>query len=203
MLSQPDDSTGSLMGGRLCLAIVNTIAWRRSDEPDDHLDSYDYLIDVVAASGRLPDSETLRMLAKRGPGPAELVLARVVELREQLYEIFSAISIGKALPAVSLSRLNDVVGQALSQLQLTPVDGVASVGWRSPVDVNLPLWLIAMSAADLLTGGSIDRVKQCPDERCGWVFFDASRNRSRRWCEDSQCGNRARAKRYYERHRAS
>ncbi len=203
MLSQPDDSTESLMGGRLCLAIVNSVAWRRSDEPNDHLDSYDYLLDVAAASGRLPDTETLRVLAKREPGPAGLVLARVAELREQLYEVFSAVAAGEGLPPVALSRLNDVVGQALSQLQLAPAGNGARVDWRSPVDVNLPLWLIALSAADALTDGSLDRVKQCPDERCGWVFFDATRNRSRRWCEDSQCGNRARAKRYYERHRAS
>ncbi len=203
MLSQPVDSTPSLTGGRLCLAVINTISWRRSDEPHDHLDSYGDLIDVATASGRLPDGETLRVLAKRDAGPAELVLARVVELREQLYDIFSAVSAGENLPAVPLSRLNDVVGQALSQFQLTSVGGSAQIDWRSPVDVNLPLWLIAMSGAELLTGDSLDRIKQCPDDRCGWVFFDASRNRSRRWCEDSQCGNRARAKRYYERHRAS
>ncbi len=203
MLSQPDDFTQSVMGGRLCLAVVNSVAWRRSDEPDDHLDSYDYLLDVVAASGRLPDPETLRVLAKREPGPADLVLARAAELREQLYQIFSAVSAGDTVPLVPLSRLSDVVGQALSQVQLAPAGRAAQVDWRSPVDANLPLWLIALSAADLLTGSSLDRVKQCPDERCGWVFFDVTRNRSRRWCEDTQCGNRARAKRYYDRHRAS
>ena len=203
MLSQPDDSTRSLMGGRLCLAVVNSVSWRRSDEPDDHLDSYDYLLDVVETSGRLPDIESLRVLAKSEPGPAGLVLARVAELREQLYEIFSAVAAGEILSPVALSRLNDVVGQALSQLQLAPAGSGARVDWRSQVDVNLPLWLIALSAVDVLTDSSLDRVKQCPDERCGWVFFDVTRNRSRRWCEDGQCGNRARAKRYYERHHAS
>jgi predicted RNA-binding Zn ribbon-like protein len=66
-----------------------------------------------------------------------------------------------------------------------------------------PMWDIAQSAADLLTSGQLHRVRQCGDERCGWLFFDRSKNRSRRWCSMDDCGNRAKARRHYRRSRAS
>ncbi len=204
MLSLPADQTPPGWGGRLSFAFVNSLLWRRSGEPEETLDSYGRLVDVASDSGWLPDPETLRVAAKREAAPADLVLSRALELREQLFDLFTAVAAREGLPAVALGRLSDVFGQALSQLQLAaPGTGAARVAWRSPVDPNLPLWLVAISAADLLTADSHDRIKQCPGERCGWVFFDTTRNRSRRWCEDSQCGNRARAKRYYQRHHAS
>lgn len=37
---------------------------------------------------------------------------------------------------------------------------------------------------------------------CAWLFFDASKNRSRRWCDMKQGGNRVKARRFHERHAA-
>jgi predicted RNA-binding Zn ribbon-like protein len=34
------------------------------------------------------------------------------------------------------------------------------------------------------------------------MFLDLSRNHSRRWCDMTSCGNRAKARRYYTRHKA-
>ena len=50
--------------------------------------------------------------------------------------------------------------------------------------------------------GDPTRLKQCPGEHCGWVFFDMTKNKSRRWCEMSVCGNRAKAKAHYRRLKA-
>jgi predicted RNA-binding Zn ribbon-like protein len=203
VLALPADETSPGWGGRLSFAIVNSLLWRRSGDPDETLDSYERLVDVAADSGWLPDPETLKVAAKRDPAPAELVLSRTLELREHLFDLFTAVAAHEPLPAVPLSRLSEVFTQALSQLQLTAGEPGARVDWRSPFDADLPLFLVTISAADMVTSDYRDRIKQCPGERCGWVFYDTTRNRSRRWCEDSQCGNRARAKRYYERHRVS
>src|SRR2546425_557101 len=84
-----------------------------------------------------------------------------------------------------------------------PGDGV---GWSLPSDeeaLDRPLWEIARSAADLLTSGERDRVKECASTTCEWVFLDKSRNRSRRWCDMSDCGNRAKARRFHAKKRAS
>lgn len=57
----------------------------------------------------------------------------------------------------------------------------------------------AHSALRLLDTGSIERLKICG--HCGWLFIDRSKNRSRMWCDMAVCGNRTKAKRFYERHK--
>ena len=61
------------------------------------------------------------------------------------------------------------------------------------------LAITAVAVAD----GSWSRLKVCPGENCGWVFYDGSRNRSGRWCSMSVCGGRAKARRHYHRRRAA
>jgi predicted RNA-binding Zn ribbon-like protein len=38
-------------------------------------------------------------------------------------------------------------------------------------------------------------------ERCTWIFIDRTKNQKRRFCRQDACGNKARAARFYERHR--
>jgi predicted RNA-binding Zn ribbon-like protein len=66
------------------------------------------------------------------------------------------------------------------------------------------LWPIALSATGLLTSGELERVKECPHEEggCGWLFYDASKNRSRRWCDMADCGSRVKMRRMYARRRS-
>ena len=63
------------------------------------------------------------------------------------------------------------------------------------------LWPVVRSAADLLTSPERGRVRRCGGANCDWLFMDNSRNHSRRWCDMGSCGNRAKARRYYARHK--
>jgi predicted RNA-binding Zn ribbon-like protein len=47
------------------------------------------------------------------------------------------------------------------------------------------------------------RFKACHALDCGWVFIDASRNLSRRWCDMNDCGNRAKGAAFRARARRS
>jgi predicted RNA-binding Zn ribbon-like protein len=62
---------------------------------------------------------------------------------------------------------------------------------------------IVKSAADLLVSTQLQRLRVCADPECGWLFLDCSRNHSRRWCSMESCGNRAKARRFYQRHQQS
>jgi predicted RNA-binding Zn ribbon-like protein len=53
-------------------------------------------------------------------------------------------------------------------------------------------WLLARSAAELLTSEQLSRVRVCASETCGWLFIDTSKNRTRRWCSMSDCDDRPR-----------
>ncbi|MBN1859137.1 CGNR zinc finger domain-containing protein [Candidatus Bipolaricaulota bacterium] len=75
-------------------------------------------------------------------------------------------------------------------------------GWSDAEDqLEWPVWILARSAADLLTSDERDRVRRCAGPDCGWLFVDISRNHSRRWCDMADCGNRAKARRSYARKR--
>lgn len=45
----------------------------------------------------------------------------------------------------------------------------------------------------------LDRLHQCEDATCGWVYLDTSPRRNRRWCVATDCGDRNRARAYYAR----
>lgn len=47
--------------------------------------------------------------------------------------------------------------------------------------------------------GDWRRLKACRNERCLWAFYDASKNRSGRWCDMDVCGVRHKMRAYRER----
>ena len=47
-----------------------------------------------------------------------------------------------------------------------------------------------------MVAGTWTRLKACPRDVCGWIFYDRSRNSSSRWCAMSVCGNRTKTKRF-------
>jgi predicted RNA-binding Zn ribbon-like protein len=60
---------------------------------------------------------------------------------------------------------------------------------------------IAESAAWLLEHGDPSLVRRCEGPACVLLFYDTTRNRSRRWCSMEGCGSRAKAAAYYRRTR--
>ena len=57
---------------------------------------------------------------------------------------------------------------------------------------------IARAAGDLLTSDALNRVRQCSNPNCSWLFVDTSRAGRRRWCDMKVCGNRAKVYRFRE-----
>jgi predicted RNA-binding Zn ribbon-like protein len=60
---------------------------------------------------------------------------------------------------------------------------------------------LAIAWTEVVLTGQIDRLKRCAEHTCGWVFWDASKNHSRRWCSMRVCGNRTKSRRYATRRR--
>jgi predicted RNA-binding Zn ribbon-like protein len=60
---------------------------------------------------------------------------------------------------------------------------------------------LCVAWSELAVTGEVAHLKRCADDTCGWVFWDVSRNNSRRWCTMRVCGNRAKARAYAARQR--
>ncbi|MFQ5811708.1 MAG: CGNR zinc finger domain-containing protein [Anaerolineae bacterium] len=194
-----------LKEGWLSLDFANTAEWHASDHPDEGLNSYPDLVSWAQHVGILTDREAGRLLQKAGrhPADASAVLDRAISLREAIYRIFSAAAVGRLPEAADLAVLNAALSEALTHLRIVRMEEDFAWDWTGDEDaLDQMLWPVVRSAADLLTSEELHRVGQCADDRgCGWLFLDTSRNHSRQWCAMKDCGNRAKARRHYERER--
>lgn len=64
----------------------------------------------------------------------------------------------------------------------------------TPVDRAIGRLLAVIAAAD--ADGYWQRLKACRSESCRWAFYDASKNRSGRWCDMNVCGVRDKMRTY-------
>jgi predicted RNA-binding Zn ribbon-like protein len=193
-----------LLGGQLCLDFANTVDWRLGGNPGDNLSDYADLVSWSEHAGILSETEAKRLMraSHRSPATAAAVFKQGVALRELIYRIFSSIARGDMPSRGDVEELNGALSESLSRMRLVPTAGSFEWGWEeNGARLERPLWYIVQSAATLLTIGRLDRIRQCNDDHCGWLFFDVSKNRSRRWCSMKDCGNRAKARRHYRKTR--
>jgi predicted RNA-binding Zn ribbon-like protein len=199
-------ATMQLVGGRPALDFVNTLNDRTTGVPHERLRAYADLLEWcvrVELFGRT-ESRRLAALAEERPAAAESALVRARALREALFDVFDGEVRGAAPPEESLALLNEVLSEGMARRRLRSSPSCKGYCWswvEAPEGLDWMLWPIANSAAELLTSSEIDRVKECGQDDCRWLFFDESKNRSRRWCTMEDCGNRAKARRHYRRRR--
>ena len=140
--------------------------------------------------------------ANRHPEQADTVLRHAIEVREAMFRIFFALS-AETLPQESdLGTLNEALSEAMAQARIVRSQNGFSWDWAGKKDaLARPLWPVVRLAAELLTSVELNKVRICAAEDCSWLFLDTSKNHSRRWCDMNTCGNRAKARKHYERKR--
>lgn len=187
-----------------CLAFVNTRYWRGSARPTETLDSLDRVLDWTSSAPGWPVPAGVAAAARRGllagEGGETAAYDGLIALRETLHRLLAAAATGAPPPSADLAAFNAALDQAPPRNRLAE-DGsayaVAPVG-SAPAALMAPaLW----SAADLLAGRRRRHLRQCANPECGWLFLDDSKSGNRRWCAMSACGNRAKARRHYAKHR--
>lgn len=149
----------------------------------------------------LDDQEYEKAVAEASNSPLYAIEThrRALELREDLYVIFSALIVGRDPEEESLARFNRTLSIALSHLNLVKGEARYNLSIYDGWSLDFMPWRVAISAADLITSAKFDRVKRCASEGCNWLFLDESKNRSRRWCDMNNCGNIMKARRHYAR----
>jgi predicted RNA-binding Zn ribbon-like protein len=195
-----------LVAGILALNFTNTSSGRGGPEHLEHLRAAGDVLAWVHHAGGLTDDELERAarLAPPGSAAAERLFEAARALREAIYGIGLAFAERRQPPPAALAALAAIHADCLSTARLVPrPNGGFAWGWA--LEENLThavLGPIALSAAGLLLGMDLGRVKQCGGQHCGWLFFDQTKNKRRRWCEMSVCGNRAKQRRLRRRRAA-
>jgi predicted RNA-binding Zn ribbon-like protein len=193
------------IGGVLCLDFANTVHCYSCENVRDDLHDLAAFVEWNKQWGALSETEAEGLIreAQRKTADATGILERVKQLRFAIYQLFAAIAEDRTPQKSQLSVLNDVLAEGLGQLRLS-LTSDRSFEWtwvKNGGGIERLLWPIARSAAELLISEDRLRVRQCNGERCTWLFVDMSKNKSRRWCTMADCGNRAKARRFYERTR--
>jgi predicted RNA-binding Zn ribbon-like protein len=191
-----------LSGGRAALDFANTL----SRTSGDHLPDYAELVSFARQTDQLDEPTAGRLLedANRRPEVAAAVLTRALALRGAIFRLFVASVRAEAPPPDALEALNLELGLALARARIVPTGGGLAWSWQQAAGLDRPLWPIVRDAADLLTDPeALARVRLCAAQDCDWLFLDLTRNRSRHWCDMKICGNRAKARAYYQRRKAT
>jgi len=169
--------------------------------------------DLVNTGGQLPDVAALEEFLDRHqvelrPRATAADLEAVQALRPRLRAVWQAAAQARAQEKdqaqASLAALvNQLLGDSGARPRL--VDHGGGWGWHLHVtghDAALQHRLAAQAGfafADLVRLGEADRLRRCEAPDCQAVFVDLSKNRSRRYCDTGNCGNRQHVAAYRER----
>jgi predicted RNA-binding Zn ribbon-like protein len=203
-LSRQSEFQFDLSGGNLALDFANTISHRKiSERRAEHLGSYSDLLAFARQSKLISQSEgaELHKVAGRHQAEATRVLRTALHFREAVYRAFSGRVAERPLATADLEQINRFSAEAMSHRKVTRANGSYRWDWTADKSNHLerPLWPIAQAVADLLTSEEVSSIRECEADDCDWLFLDNSRNHSRRWCDMKSCGNRAKARRHYQR----
>lgn len=167
------------LGGRPSLDLCNTLT-----PVGDLLDTPEDVAEWLTQGG-----------FARPDDPCKRDLKRVRTLRDSLRTAFIDHDVAQVAQVVSVW-LNAAPGR----LAVDPVSMETSF-CTNVTTCECVFVPVVLDAIDLARGG-LDRIRVCASEKCGMLYLDVSRNRSRRWCSMDRCGSRAKAHAYYVRKRS-
>ncbi len=141
-----------------------------------------------------PDTDATRL------SPADVDL--LMRLRGLLRELVDVISEGREPSRSLVRRLNQFLDMCGVRHRLAAhTEGLALEFVADETDARAIAGAVALDTAQFLSSGDLRRLKQCDNDGCRWVFYDATKNVSKRWCDSNLCGNVDKVRRYRERHK--
>jgi len=140
----------------------------------------------------------MRRRAQQQPAGAGAALVDARRVRAALRALAERGMRQETVRRDALAEINRVLGRSAGTRRLELREDGSFARTFVPVGDAFAGLLIAVveSAADALIEGELDRVRRCGDPRCARVFYDATKNGRRRWCDMATCGNRAKAARH-------
>jgi predicted RNA-binding Zn ribbon-like protein len=172
------------LAGRIALDFCNSLSRMRRQGPQDRILTPTDFLGWAKRKGmtldRAPDAEAL---------------ARLHRLRAALIGIFDALNDERPPAGADLSVLNAELAEARAAERLVTAEGGYAIEDEAPAPIDRFRHAVARDAAGLLIGDR-RRIKRCPRHDCLWLFYDSSRNLSRRWCAMDDCGTLEKVQRY-------
>ncbi|PQP81755.1 hypothetical protein C0Q44_18900 [Paenibacillus sp. PCH8] len=117
--------------------------------------------------------------------------------RNELLALGSELSLGNVLTDKELDWLNSVMEAGRVSRRLISMDQKLKLQ-LVPAEAN---WTQVMAevAADFamtLVEGEGKRIRICDNSDCRWMFYDDTRSRTQKYCDDKMCGNLIKVRRF-------
>lgn len=185
----------TFVSGDVALDLAGTVMHRRTDRQD-----------LITAPADLADWIVRAGLLTSAPQVDDAGLAAALDLREAIYRSALNTAQGRPPAPADIEVINRAAAPAPPVLALAPATGGSDgdadgMGVRREGDLTGALAAAARAAVELLGGHDARHVKECQADSCTRLYLDLSRRQSRRWCDMSGCGNRAKAAAFRARHK--
>jgi predicted RNA-binding Zn ribbon-like protein len=186
-----------LVGSELAFDFTNTSSGRGGPQHIENFRAPEHILIWARRAMMLAprDGDTIERRLAEDPALGRQLFERALALREVIYAIGLACARGETPRKDDVDALAHAHAACVAKARLAPHEANFAWVWH-PEDgvVEAILGPIALSALTTLSQSDLTRVKQCAGEHCGWLFFDTTKNKRRRWCEMEVCGNRAKQK---------
>jgi predicted RNA-binding Zn ribbon-like protein len=191
-----------MVANHRCLDFVNTELIEQGRRVD-LLREFADLVDWLEQAQLLGAAQAKHILRRWGrTSKAAEALSQALALRRVLRDMSDGIVRGQRPSAAALAGINAVLRHHAAQVALVRTrhgfERRVSLRPREPIDLLVP---VAESASDLLCHGDLALILKCENPRCILYFYDTTKNRARRWCSMTVCGNRMKVAAHYRRRR--
>ena len=116
-------------------------------------------------------------------GLSEIQLAELLQLRDLLLVAMDQLAAPQSLPAELIQAINEYLGRTPLHYRLEVGAGkFAALLQPLQQDWHYVLTKICISFGQLIGMYRVERIKRCGNPLCRWVFYDESKNNSRKWC---------------------
>ncbi len=160
--------------------------WRGSERSEDRMNQEKW------------QNYYLQQWRLKAPVPAdEETVSEMREFRDRLHEMSIRLSEGAAVSDDDLGFLNTMLHTGPVRRQLDTEGDKMTIG-LVPLreDWDQVMAEVAADFAHTLVNGEAGRIRICENPDCRWVFYDDTRNRTKKYCEDKTCGNLMKVRRF-------
>ena len=155
----------------LCLDFINS-GWEKEHKPFEELLENEEWIRQFCGKWDLP------LFAAQGK-----TLQTLLKLRGVLCRAAYEWSNGGALSLSAVKKINEYLSALAFHLELKREnEGYRMDSIPQKRGLDWVVHRIALSFAELVTQHPADRIRLCENPGCGWIFYDDSKNHTRKWC---------------------
>jgi predicted RNA-binding Zn ribbon-like protein len=188
------DGTYKLVGDEISFDLINTISWKGTEREHDWLDRPKNFIDWAVAVG-LIDTRKARVFKRRSMADLAKAMEMVRTIRNDLFNVLFPLAVKEKPSRKAMIKFEAWI-QRIVRHRHIDISSYQWI-WNDPCSFAEILFPVIWNASHIITGVDHSRIRNCP--ACNWIFYDRTRNRSRRWCDMEDCGSRDKSLRYYHR----